>query len=140
MKPAEGCVKLNVDAGFRSEELQGAVGAILRDDKGSFIAASNDYLEHVANATMAEAYALRHGLLLAQQLGIRNLIVESDCMEVINTMNDGGFSSTGTTAIYADCNVLSIGYTSVSFVHCPREENVVSHELARLARSTPPSM
>ena len=85
---------LNVDATFRSEDLQGAVTSILGDDKGSFIAASNDYIEHVANATMAEAYAPRRGLLLAQQLGIENLIVESDCMEVIDTMHDGGFSST----------------------------------------------
>uniref|UniRef100_A0A8R7NXV9 RNase H type-1 domain-containing protein n=1 Tax=Triticum urartu TaxID=4572 RepID=A0A8R7NXV9_TRIUA len=83
--------------------LQGAVGAVLRDHKGAFIAASNEQLEHVADAGMAEAYALGHGLLLAQQLGISKLVVESDCLEVINTMNNGGFTASGAVAIYSDC-------------------------------------
>ena len=64
-KPLEGFVKLNVDASFRAHSLQGAVGAVLRDHKGGFVAASNEQLEHVADAGTAEAYALRHGLLLA---------------------------------------------------------------------------
>ena len=68
------------------------------------------------------------------------LVVEADCLEVIHTMNSGGFTATGVAAIYADCNVLIVGYTSVSFVHCPREANYVSHELARLAVSNPPSL
>uniref|UniRef100_A0A8R7PL46 RNase H type-1 domain-containing protein n=1 Tax=Triticum urartu TaxID=4572 RepID=A0A8R7PL46_TRIUA len=83
--------------------LQGAVGAVLRDHKGGFVAASNEQLEHVADAGMAEAYALRHGLLLAQQLGICKLVVESDCLEVINIMQNGGFTASGAAAIYSDC-------------------------------------
>lgn len=63
-------------------------GAVLQDDKGGFIAASNEKLEHVSNAAAAEAYALGHGFLFAQQLGISKLNVKSDCLEVINTMNE----------------------------------------------------
>lgn len=59
-------MKLTVDTAFHPSDLQGAIGAILRDDKGGFIAASNDRLEHVADAAMAKAYALTHGLLVAQ--------------------------------------------------------------------------
>ena len=140
IKPMEGCVKLNVDAAFHAETLNGAVGAVLRDDRGGFIAASNGKLEHVADAATTEAFALRHGLLLAQQVGVTKMVVEADCLEVINTMNSGGFTATGAAAIYADCNVLIVGYTSVSFIHCPREANCVSHELARLAVSNPPSL
>ena len=140
IKPMEGCVKLNVDAAFHAETPNGAVGAVLRDDRGGFIAASNGKLEHVTDVATAEAFALRHGLLLAQQVGVNKLVVEADCQEVINTMNMGGFTATGAAAVYADCNVLIVGYTSVSFVHCPREANCVSHELARLAVSNPPSL
>ena len=49
------------------------------------------------------------------------------------------FTATGVAAIYADCKVLVIGYALVSFVHCPREANCVSHELSRLAVSIPSS-
>ena len=113
---------------------------MFRDDKGGFLAASNDKLEHVSDAAAAEAYALRHGLLLAQQLGVNKLIVEADCLEVIDIMNSGGFAATGAAAIYADCTVLSLGYTSVSFIHCPREANCVSHELARMVVSSLPGL
>ncbi|XBI06774.1 uncharacterized protein [Aegilops tauschii subsp. strangulata] len=136
-KPLEGFVKLNVDASFRALSLQGAVGVVLRDHKGGFVAASSEQLEHVADAGTAEAYALRRGLLLAQELGISKLVVESDCLEVINTMQNGGFTASGAVAIYSDCLVLVIGYTSVTFVHCPREANSVSHDPARLARPSP---
>ena len=54
IKPMEGCVKLNVDATFHVETLSGAVGAVLRDDRGGFIAASNEKLEHVVDAATAE--------------------------------------------------------------------------------------
>ena len=136
-----GFVKLNVDAAFHADDLQGAVGAVLGDCRGGFIAASNERLEHVADVGMAEAYALRHGILVAQQqMGISKLFVESDCLEVIDTMNNGGFTVSGAATIYSDCLVLTIGYTSVSFVHCPRETNSVAHVLARQAVSAPPSV
>ena len=112
---------------------------MLRDCRGGFIAASNERLEHVADAGIAEAHALRHGLLLAQRMGITKLIVESDCMEVIETMNNGGFTASGAAAIYSDCVVLIIGYTLISFVHCPREANFVAHSLARQAVLAPSS-
>ncbi|XBJ07832.1 hypothetical protein VPH35_013286 [Triticum aestivum] len=127
----------DVDAVFHADALQGAVGAALRDYKGGFIAASNERLEHVVDAGTAEAYALRHGILLAQQMGISKLIVELDCLEVINTMNRG-FTASCAAAIYSDSLVLTIGYTSVSFVHCPRETNSVAHVLARQVVSALP--
>uniref|UniRef100_A0A8R7R7J1 RNase H type-1 domain-containing protein n=1 Tax=Triticum urartu TaxID=4572 RepID=A0A8R7R7J1_TRIUA len=120
--------------------MNGVVGAVLRDDKGGFLAASNEKLEHVSNAASTEAYALRHGLLLAHQMGVNKLVVEADCLEVISTMNSGGFTATGVAAIYADYNVLPVGYTSVSFIHCPREANCVSQKLARLAVFNPPDL
>ena len=139
-KPQEDFVKLNVDASFHADDLQGAVGAVLGDCRGGFIAASNERLEHVADVGTAEAHTLRHGILLAQRMGITKFIVESDCLEVIETMNNGGFTASGASAIYSDCLVLIIGYTSVSFVHCPKETNSVAHVLARQAVSAPPSV
>ena len=53
-----GYVKLNADAAFDSDSLQLAVGAIPRDDRGTFIAAANEKLEVCVDALMAEAIAL----------------------------------------------------------------------------------
>ena len=53
----------------------GATGVIIRDHTGSCIAAANRFLDHVGDAPMAEALALRDGLRLAQQIGSNNIII-----------------------------------------------------------------
>ena len=53
---------------------------------------------------MAEAFALIDGLLLAQQIGSNRVQIQADCIEVVDTMLDGGFSATASAAIYEDCN------------------------------------
>jgi hypothetical protein len=56
---------------------------------------------------MAEASALRDGLLLAQQIGSnRRVQIQADCMEVVDTMLGGGFSATASAAICDECYLL----------------------------------
>ena len=52
---------------------------------------------------MAEALALKFGLSLAQRTGCNRIIINSDNMEVIETMNEGGRSSGAAAAIFDDC-------------------------------------
>jgi hypothetical protein len=53
---------------------------------------------------MAEASALRDGLLLAQQIGSnRRVQIQADC---IDTMLGGGFSATASAAICDECYLL----------------------------------
>jgi ribonuclease HI len=72
------------------------------------------------DAPSAEAAALRDGLLLAQQIGCNCVEIQSDCMEVVQTMHDGGFSATA-------------AFGEISISHCNRSRNPVAHELARQA-------
>ena len=60
---------INVDAGFNEISGLGSTGAVIRDSTGGFIVASHSYIPHVVDAAMAEAAALRDGILLAQQIG-----------------------------------------------------------------------
>ena len=90
--PKEGYVKLNVDASFSLETLKGSSGSVIRDDHGVFIAASHCPIDEATNAGMAEARALRDGLLLAGQVGCNKVEINSDCLEVIDVMKEGGIS------------------------------------------------
>ena len=83
-----GFVKLNVDAIFDHDLLRGTAGAILRDDKGNFIVGGNWKIECCVDVLTAEALALRFGLLLAQKAGCNCLIINSDNMKIIDTMNN----------------------------------------------------
>ena len=97
-------------------------------------------MEHVADATIAEAHALRNGILLARDLQVDRITIESDCMKVITMMQNGGFTATTAAAIYNEYLLLSKAFTLVTFVHCPREATRVSHELARVVWINPPSV
>jgi hypothetical protein len=76
-------VKLNVDAAFYAESQDGLVDAILRDYQGQFLAASTKVRPHVASVTMAEALAMKEGLLLTNRMGCNSMIAEGDSTETI---------------------------------------------------------
>jgi ribonuclease HI len=132
-KPLEGNLMINVDAAFDEDSGKGATGVVIRDSSGSCIAAMQTFLAHVVDAPMAEAYAFRDGLTLAQQIGVHNFTVQTDCAQVVETMKNGGFSATSSAAIYDDCTILWSGFGKVSIEHCNREANQVAHELARVS-------
>jgi ribonuclease HI len=133
-KPLQEFVKLNVDASFDMNELCGATGAVLRDSKGSFIAASSCKLEYVFDVLSAETLALKNGIMLAQSVGCNRLICCSDNLFVIEAMK-GGFSSGAAAAILDDCYHLATEFSKIQFEHNYREANKVAHELARRARN-----
>ena len=66
-------MKLNVDATFDEDGRSGATGAILRDDRGNFIAAQGVYVERGADITSMEARAMMDDLILANSLGFHNI-------------------------------------------------------------------
>jgi ribonuclease HI len=131
VKPKENFVKLNVDAGFNADAGTGSTGAILRDDNGGFLAASCCGIPFISDPSSAEARALRDGLILAGQVGCNRIEVNSDCMDVINVMNQGGNSFGPAAAIYEECSMLCHNFVEVVFSHCPREANMAAHVLAR---------
>ncbi|XBH95674.1 hypothetical protein VPH35_086196 [Triticum aestivum] len=83
---------------------------------------------------MAEGLAIKFGLTLAQRAGCNRLIINSDNLEVIETMQDGGQSTGAAAAIFDDCFHYACDFIMTRFEHCNREANRVAHELARLAR------
>ena len=120
-----------MDAAYDADSGKGSMGAVSRDSNGKFMIACCKELHFVADPFMAEAYALREGICLAQYLGSHKFIIQSDNVQVIETMLEGGFSATSSSAIFDDCRILASGFREISFEHCNRKANEVAHELAR---------
>ena len=59
--------------------------------------------------------------------------MQSDCMEVVEIMKEGGFSANLAAAIYDECITLWSWFQEISIEHCSRDSNGVAHELARRA-------
>ncbi|KAE8787288.1 hypothetical protein D1007_38774 [Hordeum vulgare] len=135
-RPAEGLYKLNVDVGFSEDSGTGSTRAVLRSDRGVFIAGSCSAISFAEDASSAEARALRDGLILASEVGVQKIIVESDCEDVIDTMLLDGNSLGPAAAVYEECSFLAKNFSLIQFVFYPREENMVAHTLARFAEPT----
>lgn len=135
-KPPSGYVKLNVDAAFDWDLLQGAMGAVIRDDRGHMVVAGNKLIDSCYDVLTVEAMALKFGLNMALTAGCNRLIVNSDNLELMEIMNKDGQYAGDAAAIVDDCYHLACEFSSIVFEFCPRESNGVAHELARIARSS----
>ena len=82
----------------------------------------------------AEALPLKFCLSLAQRTGCNHLIINSDNLEVIDTMKEGGRSVGAVAVIFDDCFHFSCDFPITRFEHCNREATKIAHKLAALAR------
>jgi ribonuclease HI len=135
-KPDLRQVKVNVDGSFSADSLLGSVGAVLRDSNGKFIAGVAIYFPHMASAKLAEARAMKEGLILANQMGCSDIIAESDSIDIVEACSGDMRWFDEAAAVFADCVDLCTLIGRVKFKHCFREANSVAHELARHGLST----
>ncbi|KAM3332208.1 hypothetical protein ACQJBY_027798 [Aegilops geniculata] len=138
-KPTSGRVKINVDAAFSSENMTGATGAVARDDRGEFIAATSWFISHVTSAESAEVVAIRNGMLLAANVGCNSLILESDSTNAVDIINQEDYLGQE-VSIYMECQQLGSDFAKVNVIHCFREANCVADSIAKNALSTRSSM
>ena len=101
-KLPEGMIIVNVDVSFDDDEGCESTGVAIRDHSGGVIAAMHSFVPHVIDMPMAKVYALKEGLLLEDN----KLIIESECIEVVETINNGGFSAKSVAAIYCECIII----------------------------------
>ena len=101
-KPDLRFIKVNVDAAYFADESARASAAVIRDDKGNFLAAQCKYIPHVADAMMVEATAMRDGLVFANSLGFPRVEAESDSLNVINFCDGQSRWWDAATTIFAE--------------------------------------
>jgi hypothetical protein len=95
------------------------------------IIASHSFVAHVVDAPMGEAYALKEGMLSTQYIGSNRLIIQADCMEVVEAIKGGGFLASSAATISDECNTIWNDFQHISIEHCSKDANCVAHELAR---------
>ena len=84
--PEDGCCNLNTDAAVGRAGTQGAVGVVCRNNQGDFIAASAMVVPNITDPETLEALACLEALALAEDCGIRKMLVASDCLSVIKNI------------------------------------------------------
>ena len=86
--PPQGVFKINVDGATSDQGNNSSIGVIIRDCNDHVVAALSKYLQGRFAADQVEALAVEQGILLAQELQLSSVIVESDALTVIQAIND----------------------------------------------------
>ncbi|KAF8391778.1 hypothetical protein HHK36_022012 [Tetracentron sinense] len=90
---------------------------------------------HQVSAAVIEAIAAREGLKFALELGIQEVILESDSINTIHALTSQEENSSFESLVLDDVKTLRLSFHHCSFSHVHREGNSVAHCLARKALS-----
>lgn len=102
-----------------------------RDSTGSIVAWQRRRVPYIRNPEIGEVLAARQAASLAMELGIRHVVIEGDCLNVIRALQDNveDFSAIG--SFLQDIKHCCSFFTSFSFAFVPRSGNTLAHSLSR---------
>ncbi|XP_074317020.1 uncharacterized protein LOC141653226 [Silene latifolia] len=131
-KPAsEGVVKINVDAGVKEGEGVGT-GVVCRDDRGMVRWGLTIVRDMEWEPRFAEAIAVLDGLQEAQTCRHRRVVLESDCLQVIDALLEKRKGRSSFLLLVDDILSLCSSFDSVVWSHTSRINNSVAHALAHV--------
>lgn len=129
-RPSEGLtVKINVDGGLARNGRRGAAAAVCKDSSGYFLGALAIVIEGLVDPPSLEAQACNKALALAADMNVASVLIASDCLEVVNSINQGCFSSYAPIIREIQHRRTSFGDTTVRYE--ARESNHEAHRLAK---------
>jgi ribonuclease HI len=131
--PPEGTVHINVDAARFSSSRRMGIGAVIRNHKRECSIAWSELIQEVTAPDVAEALALRHAMSLAGEEGFDKLVIESDCLSLVQRVKSLEIDRSHVGVVVQDIKALVSGFSSVFFNHVYRHCNVAAHTLARSA-------
>ncbi|XP_074306671.1 uncharacterized protein LOC141641928 [Silene latifolia] len=131
-KPApEGWVKINVDAGVK--EGNGVhTGVVCRGGQGEVLWGISWVREVDWEPRFAEAIAVLDGLQEAREWGHRNVVLESDCLQVVEDLQEGTKGRSDLSLVLDDISLLCNEFESVIWSFTGRANNSVAHALAHV--------
>ena len=100
-----GIFKVNIDGATSDHGGNSSIGIIVRDCTGQTIAANCKLLKACYSVELVEIMALLSGVMLAQELHLPWVILESDALVAIQAIND---KSTGSSSGYLIQEILQI--------------------------------
>jgi hypothetical protein len=134
-KPGLGFIKLNVDASFHQASGTAGLGGVFRDSNGSFLGGFFEFKTSISSAKHAELLAALLGVQLASFHSLVPLLVESDCMEIVQATKSNQLDSSDLGFLLADFRQAMHTASAAILYHVCRSANTVAHLLANEAHS-----
>ncbi|KAF7814783.1 putative reverse transcriptase [Senna tora] len=130
--PDVGWLKFNVDGAVKESVGVASCGGVARDSTGAFVAGFIRKLSW-CDIIGAELWAVLSALEAAWELGYKKLIIESDCLTVVNLIQHCVHDKHPCAAIISQIHHWIAYDWDVLIVHCYRESNFVADAAASKA-------
>ncbi|KAL0449788.1 UNVERIFIED_CONTAM: putative ribonuclease H protein [Sesamum latifolium] len=131
--PPTGWIKVNFDGNVLDGGRALGLGIIARDAVGSCLAWLSVRLNRGGSAELAEVFAAREAICLAQKYQWHQVILEGDCSSVLDKLFEARPNFSISSPLIADTRSLCSLLNSVSFSHVLRSGNVAADFLASSA-------
>ncbi|KAM6561714.1 hypothetical protein CsatA_030953 [Cannabis sativa] len=130
-KPAATSIKINVDAAIFDSNGTYSFVCVARDASGQLVEAITCCRAGVVQPEMAEAMGVREALSWIKKKAWHGVVVESDCLSVIQAIRSNLPLLSYFGSVISDCKLLleQIGDVSIYFIK--RSANSVAHSFAR---------
>ncbi|PNX88309.1 60S ribosomal protein l23 [Trifolium pratense] len=132
--PAMGEVKCNVDAALSIEQQQFGIGMCIRNDRGMFVRARTKWSHGCPPPVEAEAWVLKEVITWMGELEISRVVIELDCLLVVNAITGCSNNQFEFGHIINDCRRLLENYPNFKISFVKRQANFVAHSFARASK------
>ena len=130
--PEPGFVKINTDAAIKCEDGKGGARGVARSPD-SFLGAWSKPFPGVTDPLIAEAMAVWEGVIFANLRGFSNVVLETDCLEVVNLWNTRHDSWSVVAPILVEIGELAGSLNYFYIHHVVRSANGPVHICAKHA-------
>lgn len=123
MAPPQGWVKANWDAAIEKKSGWVGLGVIIRDHRGSLVAAKCVTRKGFVKPVAAEAWAALMALQLSRDLGLLQVYLEGDAKIVVDTVNSTEPDWSWQGHLVDDIQVELLSFPNWKLNHVRREAN-----------------
>ena len=130
--PGTDYIKINTDGSVSPTENRSGAGGVARTSS-DFIAAWSKPHENITDPLIAEALALRDGVIFGKLRGFSRVIFEADCLELVQLWNSRQFSCSLIAPILLEIGGLASSFVYFDILHVMRQSNTSAHLCAKHA-------
>ena len=125
--------KINVDGATSENGKPSSIGVVIRDCRGWVVAVRGKILPATYTAEVTEAFAIEEGVVLACELKLSNVILESDSTVVVQALvSKSGCGDIG--PIVQGAHAMLGSFSSWTTRHLKRDYNRAAQDLAKVTR------
>lgn len=130
VRPKKNSVKVTVDAALFSESSKYGVGLLARDDEGQVVQGKSEVFHGEVRSEFAEAVAIKEALSWIKSCGWREVVLESDCLAVVQAIRSKVILRSPFGRIIMECRRLLVEL-NIALFFITRSANMAAHCLAR---------